>query len=238
MHELPHKHLPRHDWRVFVGYLRGLHCWELLRNDGTLGRHCHLRPWTVFVDLCIRVHELRCGSISSNRRFHELHELLCWHIPRHDRRVVVDNLRSLYCRELLRHDRAFSGHGNLCRWAVFDFLGFSVHQLLSWSISSERCLDELHELSHRHLSRNNWRVVVGNLRILQCWKLLWHDWSVDRLGGVFGWLLFDCLGVHLFIVRLGLLPGGSRVVKLFDMCRGQLLGSSVKRVLELRCGHV
>jgi hypothetical protein len=110
--------------------------------------------------------------------------------------------------------------------------------LPGWSVSSERRLDELHELPHGHLPWNDWRVVAGNLRILQCWKLLRHDWSIDRLGGLFGWVLFDCCSVYLFVVRLGLLPSGSRVVKLFDLCRGQLLGSSFKRVLELRCGHV
>jgi hypothetical protein len=110
--------------------------------------------------------------------------------------------------------------------------------LPGWSVSSERRLDELHELPHGHLPWNDWRVVAGNLRILQCWKLLRHDWSIDRLGGLFGWVLFDCFSVHLFVVRLGLLSSGSRVIKLFDLCRGKLLGSSFKRVLELRCGYV
>ena len=43
LYELPHGHLPRHDRSVFVGNLRGLHCWKLLRNDGTLGRYGRLR---------------------------------------------------------------------------------------------------------------------------------------------------------------------------------------------------
>jgi hypothetical protein len=127
MHKLSHRNLSRNDRREFVGDLRSMPSWELLQHDGTFGRYRHLRRWAILVGFGVGLHELLCGSISIDRCVDKLHELLCWHIPRHDRCVVVDYLRSLHCRELLWHDGAFSGHGHLCRWAVFDFLGFSVH---------------------------------------------------------------------------------------------------------------
>jgi hypothetical protein len=116
LHELSHGNLSRNDRREFVGDLRSMHCWELLRHDGTLGRYRHLRCWAILPGFGIVLHELPCGSISSECDVDELHELPHGHVPRHDRGVVVGDLRSLHCRKLLWHDGALGRDGHLHCW--------------------------------------------------------------------------------------------------------------------------
>ena len=137
LHELSHGHFPRHDWSVVVGNLRRMHEWKLLRRDGTLGRYFGMRHRPIFGSIGVGVHELSNGSVSSEHRLDELHELPCWNLPHHDRRDAAGNLRSLHWRELLWNDGAF-GHycGLRCR-SVFGFLGISVRKLLSRPISSQ-----------------------------------------------------------------------------------------------------
>ena len=238
LHELPHRHLSRHDWSVVNGDLCGMHRRELLRGDRSCGRNRDLRRWAIFGGLGFSLHELSCWSISSQCCLDKLHELPRWHLPRYDRRVVACDLRVVHWWELLRHDRAVCRHGELRRWTIFSCRGNRVHELPCGSVSSDRSLHQLHELPHWHFPRHDWRVVVGELCNLQRRQLLWHDGAFGRHGDVFGWLLFDCCSVQLLVLRLGQLPGRHRIVKLLDMCRGQLLGRCFKRVLELRCWNV
>ena len=88
----------------------------------------------------------------------------------------------MHCRELLWHNRALGSHWDMRRWAILGGFGLRLHELPDGSVSSERCLDELHELPHGHLPRDDWRVVVGDLRSLHRWKLLRHGRALGRYG--------------------------------------------------------
>ena len=54
---------------------------ELLRHDGTLGRHGSLCRWVIFGCLGIRMHELPSGPISSDCRIGKLYWLPHGHFP-------------------------------------------------------------------------------------------------------------------------------------------------------------
>ena len=180
-----------------------MHCRKLLRHDGALSRHCHLRRWTVFVGLCIGVHELLCGSVSSNRCLHELHKLSHRNISRNDRGVVVDDLRSMHCWKLLRHDGTLGRYGHLRCWAVLPSFGLVLFELPGGSVSSECHVDELHELPYRHFPRHDWSFFVGNLRSLHCWKLLRHDGALGSHGRLPGWQVLGGLSRSVHELRRG-----------------------------------
>ena len=181
---MSHGHLPRHDWCVVVVDLCSLHFRQLLWNDRAIGRYGHLCCWDVLGGLGLGVHELLCWPVSSKRCLDELHELPHGQLPRHDWSVFVGNLRSLHCRELLRHNGALGSHCDMCRRAVLGRLCIGLHELLCWPVSSKHCVDELHELPHQHLPRHDRSVVVGDLRSLHCRKLLRHDWALGSNCGM------------------------------------------------------
>ena len=309
LHKLPHGHLPRHDRSVFVVNLCILYCWKLLRNDGTLGGDGCMRRWTVLTGLCLGVYELPRRAVSNERRLDELHELPHGHLPRHDRCIIIINLRVVHRRELLCHIRSLGRHGHVLLGPVLCGCGVHLHQLLSWPVSSKRCFHGLHELSHKHLPQHDRRDNVGDLHLLHCWELLWRDGTLGSHGDMRGWAILGsfgvdlhellswpvssercldglhelphghlpgndrssivgdlcCLhswellrrngalgrhgfvlarlllhrrGIKLLVLRLGLLPGGHGVDELLDLRRRQLFRCRCERVLELRCGHV
>ena len=213
-----------------------MYCRKLLWHDRALGRNGGIRCWSILAGLGLSLHELFGGPVSSIRRFDELHQLPRRHLSRHGRRVNVD-MHGMHCWELLWHDRALGRDGGMRRWSILTGLCLSLHELCCGPVSNYRRFDDLHQLPRWHLSRHGRRVDV-DLHGVYCWKLLRHIRSIGRLRSLCGGLLFDCFSVHLFVVRLGLLPSGSRFVELFGLCRGKLLGSSFKRVLQLRCRYV
>jgi hypothetical protein len=182
LHELPHRNFPGHDWCVVVGNMCILYRWKLLRhNRAFIGDGC-VRRWAVLGGLCLGLHELFCWPVSSERCLDWLHKLPHGHLPRHHRRVVVDDLRGLHCRKLLRRDGTLGSHGDMRSWAILGDLSLGLHELPRGTISSGRRIDELHELPHRHLSWHDRSVVVGDLRSVHRWKLLRHSGSIGRYG--------------------------------------------------------
>ena len=75
MHELPHGHLPGNDRSIVVGDLRSLHCWELLRNDGALGRHGYVLARLLFHRRGINLLGLRLGLLPGGHGVDELLDL-------------------------------------------------------------------------------------------------------------------------------------------------------------------
>ena len=203
LHELFCRHLPRHDRSDYVGDLCSLHCRNLLWHDRTLGGNCGMRQRAVFCGLGLGMYQLPRGSVSSKRRFHELHELPHGLLPRHDRSDVAGDVCSLHCRKLLRHDWALSRHGSLRRWAVLPSFGLVLHELLGGSISSKCCVDWLHELPHGHLPRQYRRVVVVVLCSLHFRQLLRHDRSLGRYGHLRCWKVLGGLGLSVHELRRG-----------------------------------
>ena len=133
LHELPHRHFSRHDWRVVFCGLCGVHIRELLRHDGTLGSHGIMRRWAIFGGFGLVLHELLSWSVSNERRLDRLLELPHRRIPRRDWRGI---LRIMYCWEFLRHGGTFRAIGGMRRWSIFGGLGFCLHRLSSGPISS------------------------------------------------------------------------------------------------------
>ena len=102
---------------------------ELLWHDRTLRRDGSLRCWSILPSFGLVLHELPGGSISSECRVDELHELPHGHLPRQYRGVVIVVLCSLHFRQLLRHDGALGRYGHLRCWEVLGGLRLGVLEL-------------------------------------------------------------------------------------------------------------
>ena len=115
-----------------------------MRHDGALGHDGLLRRRAVLGLLCLGVHKLRRGSVSSSCGLDELHELPHGHLPRYDWCVLVVDLCSLHFRQLLWYDGAIGRYGHLRCWDVLGGLGLGVHELRRGSVSSKHRFDELY----------------------------------------------------------------------------------------------
>ena len=171
--------------------------------------------WAILGGFGLRLHELPDGTVSSERCLDELHELPHEHLPRHDRSVVVDSLRSLHCWELLRHNGALGSHGDMRGWAILGIFSVELHELLCGSVSSERRLDELHKLPHRHLPRHDWCVVVVDLCSLHFRQLLWYDGAIGRYGHLRCWDVLGGLGLGVHELRRGSVSSKHRFDELY-----------------------